>query len=151
VDLVPELVPEPAQTEHLLAPADFLPEPGMFGDGLGDRGIQAAIEGVKIFGADRGLALDRQLGDRLTDVTVVVHHLRHGETHPQQLPSMLRRGRPDLVRWEGEARRLAPQRLHELAQDEGDPVFDLPRRPRFERARAAFRSCARPARRGSAR
>ena len=106
----------------------------MFSDGLGDGGVQTAIQGVKVLGADERAALDRQLGDRLTDVTVVVDHLRHGETHSQQLLAMLRRSRPDRVGWERKARVLAPERFCELAQEEGNPVFDLLDRSRFERA-----------------
>ena len=34
MDLVPELVPQPAHTEHFLPPAGFPLEPDMFGDGL---------------------------------------------------------------------------------------------------------------------
>ena len=62
----------------------------MFADRLGDCGVQTSIQGVKVLGGDGRLELDRQLRDRLADVTVVVHHLGDGEAHPQQLPSVLR-------------------------------------------------------------
>jgi hypothetical protein len=70
VDLVPELMSESAQTERLLAPARFLLEASVFGDGLGDGRVKAAIQGVKVLGTDERAALDRQLGDRLADVPV---------------------------------------------------------------------------------
>jgi transcriptional regulator with XRE-family HTH domain len=52
VDLVPELMSESAQTERLLAPARFLLEASVFGDGLGDGRVQAAIQGVKVLGTN---------------------------------------------------------------------------------------------------
>ena len=53
VDLVPELMSESPQTEHLLTPARFLQEPSMLGDGLGDRRVEAAIQSVEVLGTDQ--------------------------------------------------------------------------------------------------
>ena len=46
--------------------------------------------------ADRRAHFHRQLGDRLADVAVVVHDLRHREPLPQQLMAMSDGAFPDL-------------------------------------------------------
>lgn len=60
------------------------PPASVFGDGAGDRLIEALIQHAKIVGTDRGILLTRQFGDRLTDIPIVVHYLRHGEAALQQ-------------------------------------------------------------------
>ena len=46
-----------------------------FGDSTRNRVVQAPIEHAKVVRADRRVHLHRELGDRLTDVAVVVHDL----------------------------------------------------------------------------
>ncbi len=41
--------------------------------------IETEIQRPEIFGRERGVLADRQLGNALTDISVVVHDLTHGE------------------------------------------------------------------------
>ena len=50
-----------------------------FGDRTGNAIIKAAIERPKLADLDVRIELEREVGDRLAQVTVVVHDLIHGE------------------------------------------------------------------------
>src|SRR6185503_3893263 len=66
-----------------------------------------------------------------TDVTVVVHHLRHGEPLAQEVVSMLDRGPGDF-----RARDLAEtERVPQLLQEYRDAVIDLRLGGRWDRPR----------------
>src|SRR5204863_8214179 len=65
----------------------------VLGDGLGDRVVETAVERTELLGAERRVAFDRELGDRLTDIAVVVNYLRDGEPAAQQVPPVLDRSR----------------------------------------------------------
>ena len=48
---------------------------GVLGDRTRDGVVQASVQRAEIIGADRRMKLDGQLGNRLADVTIIVHHL----------------------------------------------------------------------------
>ena len=76
---------------------------GEFRHRVGDRVVQAAVEGAEFVHPDRRLPLEGEIGDRLAKVAVVVDHLVDGEAVLQQLAPVLRRGGAHL----GERRPLA--------------------------------------------
>ena len=97
----------------------------MFGHRAGDRGIEAAIQDVEFFGGHRNALLNRDLGNGLADVAVVVHDLGNVESQRAQLAPMLERRRADRVRRKRRRRGLQPKRLGELGQEERHAVFEL--------------------------
>ena len=60
------------------------------GDRVGDGIVQAAVEGAELVDLDRQVALEREVGDRLAQVAVVVHHLVDREAVPQELQPVAR-------------------------------------------------------------
>jgi hypothetical protein len=64
--------------EHLAAAREL-------GDRARDGVVEADVEDAELVHADRHLLLDRELGDRLAQVAIVVHHLLDGVIVPQQL------------------------------------------------------------------
>ena len=78
--------------------------------------IEESVQRPKVVGADRRVQFDRELGDGLTDVAIVVHHLRYGESLTQEIVSVLDRAPADL-----RARPLAEaERVSQLIQEHGD-------------------------------
>lgn len=70
------------------------------GHGRSERVVEASIQRMKIGGADFYLLLDDQLGDRLADVTIVMHDLVDREAECEQVVTVQRRGLRDVrVRW----------------------------------------------------
>ena len=65
----------------------------MFGHRAGDRGVEASIQDVEFFRGDRNILLDRDLGNRLADIAVVMHDLGNVETQRAQLRAVLERRR----------------------------------------------------------
>jgi hypothetical protein len=59
---------------RLLTPAREL------GDGSGDRLVQAAIQDAEVVCVDRRVRGHREFGDGLTDVSIVMHHLRRSKS-----------------------------------------------------------------------
>jgi hypothetical protein len=53
----------------------LIPLTSVFGDRTGNRIVEASVEYTEVRTADRGAHFRRQLGDRLADVTIVVHDL----------------------------------------------------------------------------
>src|SRR5687768_18175476 len=47
--------------------------------------VEAPVQGAEVLRANRSAHFDRQLGDRLADVAVVVHDLRDGKPLEQQV------------------------------------------------------------------
>ena len=83
--------------------------------------VQASIQRAKVAGADRCVQFHGEFGNGLTDIAIVVHHLRHGESLAQEVVSMLDRAPPDLrTRDFAEA-----ERVPQLIQEHGDTVVDL--------------------------
>ena len=96
VDQVADLVGEEAEALVLLRGGDvahrLMPFTSVLRHRAGDGIVQAAIERAEVVDADRRVLLHREVGDRLADVAVVVHDLRHGEPLQTQLaPVMARR------------------------------------------------------------
>jgi hypothetical protein len=86
-----------------------------------DRIVEASIQRAKVAGADWCVQFHREFGDGLTDIAIVVHHLRHGESLAQEVVSMLDRAPPDL-----RARDFAEaERMPQLVEEHGDTVVDL--------------------------
>ena len=54
------------------------------GDGVRDGIVQAAIERAKLLRLERRVAFDRKLGDRLTEIPVIMHDLVYGKSLLQQ-------------------------------------------------------------------
>ena len=100
----------------------------VLGDGAGDGAVEAPFSRPKSSVLIGALGFHGELGDRLADVAVVVHHLRDRQPLEEQVVAVQERGLADL-----EARRLsAAQRVHQLIQEERDAVIDSP--PRSGRA-----------------
>ena len=83
LDQVAQLVREEAQAFVQRMDPGFLEQQialvGEFRHRIGDRVVQAAVEGSKLIDCEGLLPLECQIGDRLAKVAVVVNHLVHGE------------------------------------------------------------------------
>jgi hypothetical protein len=90
-----------------------------------DRSIDdgAAVERVEFIDGDVGAALRRELGDRLADVAIVMHHLADGEALLEKIAAVVDRAGPHRRR--RRLQRLQSQRLRELIEKERDPVLQL--------------------------
>jgi hypothetical protein len=66
-----------------------------FCDCIGDRVVQAAIQRSKLGDRKGCVAIECQLGDRLTQITIVVHDLIDGKAQLQELLAMCRSADPD--------------------------------------------------------
>ena len=142
VDQVPQFMREEPEA---LAPACGLAvERGLIafapvlGDRARDRVVEAPVQRAKVVRADGRVQFHGQLGDGLTDVAIVVHDLRHGESLKQQVVPVLDRAPADL-----RARRQAEaQRVHQLIQEHRDAVIDLRLGGRRNRPRRHLRPAA---------
>jgi hypothetical protein len=82
--------------------------------------------------------LQRQVGDGLTHIPVVVHDLRHGKSLQLAIITVARSGSPDLrIR-----RHLVTQSLNELIEKPGDAEFEFRWRRRRNRAHLNLRATA---------
>jgi hypothetical protein len=63
----------------------------VLGHGARDGIVQAWVQRPEVVGADRCVQFHRQFGDGLTDIAIVVHDLRHGESLTQEFMTMLNR------------------------------------------------------------
>ena len=112
----------------LVPPRRFAVERGLIlraaelGHGAGDSVIEALVELPEFVGADGRRGFDREFGDGLAHITVVVHDLRGGESFERQLVPMLQR-RPGDVH--GRAAVTATQRVAELVEEDRDAMRDL--------------------------
>ena len=130
---VPKLVSRLPETLDFLFGPLLCDEPGVLRDRFSDRHVEATIQRMKLFDGDRCVLLERDLGDRLANVTVVVDHLRHVEAGCQQLRAVPRGGGTHRVTRERCRRRFQPQGLGQLRQKEGHPMLDLTARDRRPR------------------
>src|SRR4051794_12692973 len=87
--------------------------------------VEAPIQDVEFVRCDWRILVDRQLGDRLADVPVVVHDLRHGETQAEQVSSMARRAVTNGVRRKWCLRVLPAKRLDQLGEEHWQSVFQF--------------------------
>ena len=79
IEEVPKLVSRvPATLDFLLGPP-LCREPRVLCHCFSDRRVEASVQRMKFFDGDRRVLLDRDLGDDLADITVVVNDLRHVE------------------------------------------------------------------------
>ena len=122
VEQVSQLVREELQSVGAARRCDIhgglIPLTSIFGDRPGNRIVEAPVQHAEIRDANRGVRLGRQLGDRLADITVVVHDLRHGEPLIEKLTPVSDRALPDLgVRDQAEA-----QWLDQLIEEERHPM-----------------------------
>ena len=65
-------------------------------DGRRNRLVKGSIELAEVIRADRRVGFARQLGNRLTNVAVIVHDLRDREPPAQQVVSVVTGARVDL-------------------------------------------------------
>ena len=86
----------PETLDFLIGPL-LCDEPGVLCDRFSNRRVEATIQRMKLFNADWCLLLERDLGDHLTNVPVVVDHLRHVEARCQQLRAVARGGRTNRI------------------------------------------------------
>jgi hypothetical protein len=93
-------------------------------DGARHRVVQARVEQPKIVRADRGTHFHGQLGDRLTDIAVIVHDLRDAETSNEKVVPV-QDGAPANLRTRREPE---AQRIGELTEKQRYAVIDLCRR-----------------------
>src|ERR1051325_5866000 len=109
-------------------------------NGVRNRLVQQAVEGVKLIYGNRRIHFLGELGDRLAEISVVVDHLLHAVSEPEQLaavqaggpPRLDRAGRLQRVAENGVFRRrrrglLADQRLEQLVKDKRHAVLQLGR------------------------
>jgi hypothetical protein len=133
VDQVSQLVREEAHSVSAIrrwhTDGGPIPLKTVFGHRSGNRVVEAPVEHAEIRGAERRVSLNRQLGDRLTDITIVVHDLRHGESLLEKLAAVLDRALRDRwVRSEAEA-----QYVHQLIEEQRHSIdlgFISNRQPR---------------------
>jgi hypothetical protein len=92
VEQVSQLVCEEFQSVGAPSRCDIhgglIPLTSIFADRPGNRIVEASVEDTEIRTADHGAHFRRQLGDRLADVTIVVHDLGHREPLPEQLTAV---------------------------------------------------------------
>jgi len=129
-------VPEPfAPAGRLTFKCGLVAFAPVLGDRSGDRFVKAAIQYAKVVRADGRVRLHRQLGDGLTDVAIIVDHLRDGEALKQKVVTMLERGPANLrARVQAEA-----QGGDQLIQEHRHPVVDLTVGGRRHRSRGNLR------------
>jgi hypothetical protein len=76
------------------------------GHGIGDGVVEASVQRPELDDRERRVALDRQVGDGLAQVAVVMNHLVDGVAELQKLPAVRGRGDTDL----GQLRHVAAGR-----------------------------------------
>ena len=107
-------------------------------DGGRDRLIEAQVQRAEVICADRRIRFDRELGNRLTYVAVVVNNLRNGESLSQKVETMLAGARVNCG-----IRCSRTQRFYKLLQEQGNTMFDFCVARRRNRSRCHLRSTAR--------
>jgi hypothetical protein len=61
-----------------------------------DRVVQASVQRAEVLDVDWRIQLQREVGDGLTYIPVVVHDLRHGESLQLEIMTMTRSASADL-------------------------------------------------------
>src|SRR5689334_16237946 len=93
--------------------------------------VETPVQCPKLVGADRGIQLDSQLGDGLTDVAIVVHDLRHRVALLQEFLAMFDRALADV----GICRLSEAQGVAQLIQENWNAVAEPHRRRRGNQPR----------------
>jgi hypothetical protein len=88
--LVREVAKPFVQRRGLEVRSREVPLIGELGDGIGDGVVQASVEGAEFIHLDPGVPFERQIGDRLAGVPVVVHQFFNGIAVFEQLAAMRR-------------------------------------------------------------
>ena len=110
----------------------------VFRNGTRDSVVQASVQGPELLHADRRLQLQRQVGDGLTHIPVVVHDLRHGKSLQLEIMAVARSASADLsIR-----RQVVPQGIDELIEKPGDPELEFGWRRRRNRPHLNLRATA---------
>ncbi|HEV2986002.1 MAG TPA: hypothetical protein VGX46_16510 [Vicinamibacterales bacterium] len=117
--------------------ADLLFAPEL-GDGGRNRVVQAPVQRAKVIRADGRRQFNRQIGDGLTDIAVVVHDLSNCEPLTQEVLPVLDGALPDL----GGLRRPLVQLVGKLIKEQGDSASDLRLGRRWSRPLRHLRSAA---------
>jgi len=60
-----------------------------------DRRVETAVQGLEFLGGDWRILFDGEFGHGLTNVSIVVNDLRHGEPEGEQVAPVARRGGAD--------------------------------------------------------
>jgi hypothetical protein len=107
-------------------------------DRAGDRDVQTAVEQPKVVRADRHVLFGSQLGDGLTDVAIVMHHLRQGQSLQLRVVAVQERTPVNL----SAGRQAETDRRNQLIQKEGDAVVDFRVRRWWHRPRGHLGSAA---------
>src|SRR4030095_4249099 len=110
----------------------------VFRHGTRDSVVQASVQGPEILHADRRLQLQRQVGDGLTHIPVVVHDLGDGESLQLEIMAVARSGSADL----STRRQVVPQRIDELIEKSGNPELEFRWRRRRNRPHLNLRPTA---------
>ena len=63
----------------------------VLGHGAGDRVVQASVQGAEVLDADGRVQLQREIGDGLTHIPVIVDDLRHRESLQMQIMACAQR------------------------------------------------------------
>jgi len=86
---IPQLVREKSQPLvqrlHAVVRRDGIALVGVFRDGFGDAVIETAVERSELVDFDGRLLLERQIGNGLAEIAIVVDHLLHGKSLLKQL------------------------------------------------------------------
>src|SRR5687768_1756262 len=83
----------------------------VLGHGLCNGGVETPVQRMKFFDGDGRTLLQGQFCNRLTNVGVVVNHLRHTESVLQQFSAVTDGGASDVVLWKWRGRRFETQRF----------------------------------------
>ena len=121
VQAVAKFMGQFAQFLGVLITVRELAQTRVLGDGAGDRLVEAAVENAEILGRDRRAKLAGELGDRLTDIAVAMHHLADAEAPRVQLGAVGGGTRTDVA----VGRFDAPQQHHQLIEKQRHAVADL--------------------------
>jgi hypothetical protein len=145
--LVDELAEPRIRFFNLVQHCRSIPLQAECGHGIGNGVVETAIQCPELVDGERCVALDREVGDRLAQVAVVVHHLVHAVAQGQQLPAVrcgtdghlaaggraCARGARDLLAVGRIAFVLGLQRLDELIQEQRNAIGELRARGRTGR------------------
>lgn len=103
--------------------------------GARDGVVQVSVQGAKVLDADGRLQFQREIGDGLADVAVVVHYLGDRESLEMQIASVACGAGADIR----SRRRVVLQRIDELIEEAGDAVLEFGRCWRWNRAQFDLR------------
>ena len=90
-------------------------------NGTRDRVVQASVQCAEVLDADGRVQLQREVGDGLTHIPVIVHDLRHRESLQLEIMAVALSAPADLrIR-----RQVVPQGVDELIKKPGHPELEF--------------------------